>query len=101
MKDYNVTIAAKFSRFGCLNIVMSDRGFHFLNEIIVDFLEEFHMYHQKRTLYHPQANGTIEAFNKILEITLTKICNARQNDWDLCIPAVLWAYRTMYKKLPG
>ena len=32
---------------------------------------------------------------------LTKICNEQQNDWDVCVPAVLWAYRTTYKKITG
>ena len=80
---------------------MSDRGTHFLNETINALTEEFQAYHQKGTPYHPQANGTIEAFNKILETALTKVCNAQQNQWDLRILAVLWAYRTMCKKLTG
>lgn len=59
------------------------------------------MYHQKSTPYHPQANGTMEAFKKVLKTMLTKVCNAQCSDWDLRIPAILWAYRTTCKKLTG
>lgn len=27
------------------------------------------------------------------------VCNINKNDWDLCILAVLWAYKTTCKKL--
>jgi len=87
------------SWFGYPKILMSDRGSHFLNETIAALVEEFQMYHQKSTLYHPEANGTMEAFNKILENALTKFCNEKQNDWDVHILVVIWAYRTTCKKL--
>jgi hypothetical protein len=60
-----------------------------------DFLIQFH----KRNPYHPQANGTIKAFNKILERGLTKVCCANRDDWDERVPTVLWDYRTTTKSL--
>ena len=51
--------------------------------------------------YHPHANETVEAFSKVLGNALKKVFNAQRSDWNLCIPAILWAYRTTCKKLTG
>ena len=80
---------------------MSDQGSHLVKRIVKALTEELQVQHKRSTPYHPQVNGTVEAFTKILETVLTKVCNTNHDDWDLKIPTVLWAYRTTCKRLTG
>jgi transposase InsO family protein len=86
VKDCSAATTVKFifediiTRFGFLKILMSDQGTHSINKTIEALTQEFEVHHQKITPYHPQVNGTIKYFNKILEATLTKICIFNIND---------------------
>jgi transposase InsO family protein len=105
VKDYSATTAARFifddiiTRFGCPKILMTYQCTYFINKKFETVTEEFAFHHQKSTPYHPQTNVTVEAFNKILEKALMKICSVNRDYWDLRVPMVLWAYRTTCKKL--
>ena len=105
VRDCSAETAARFifehiiSRFGCPRSLTNDQGTHFINATVRSLLDTFMIQHHKSSPYHPQANGTVEAFNKILEKGLTKICNAQRDDWDKRLPAALWAYRTTVKRL--
>ena len=59
--------------FGFPNILISDQGTHFVNQLIGELMEEFHIHHRKTFPYHPQVNGVVKAFNKTLENALTNI----------------------------
>lgn len=62
-------------------------------------LQNFMVQQHKRRPYHTQANGTVEAFNKILDKGLTKTCFFNRDDWEKWVPATLWAYRATIKCL--
>lgn len=84
--DCSTKTIAKFifeyilSRFGYPKILMSDEGTNFLNKTIEALTEEFQVYHQNITPYHPQVNGIVEGFNKCLENALTKVCTVNRDE---------------------
>ncbi|MCO5567206.1 hypothetical protein L7F22_020894 [Adiantum nelumboides] len=90
-----------FTRYGLPIEIVSDRGSHFLNETIEYLLDEFMVIHKNSAPYHPQANGQAESTNKILGSVLTKIVSDKRSDWELKLPAALWAYRVAYKTAIG
>ena len=85
------------SRFGCLKILVIDRGSHFLNEAIKELTKLFQINHWKTISYHPQTNGLAERVNQTLVRILRKTVMDSKRDWDSKLTAALWAYRTTYK----
>ncbi|MCO5614982.1 hypothetical protein L7F22_069269 [Adiantum nelumboides] len=90
-----------FTRYGLPIEIVSDKGTHFINEVIHYLLDEFMVVHKKPAPYHPQANGQAESTNKILCTVLTKIVGTSRTDWEMKLHSALWAYRVAYKTAIG
>ena len=94
VKYYTTDTIARFifeiSRFGCPRSLTSDQQTHFIKNTVSSLLQNFLIQHHKRSPYHPQENGTVEKFNKILEKVLTKVCLGNQYDWDEREPSMIW-----------
>ena len=81
VKDCTAAIAVKFlfenvvTRFGFPKNLLSKKGMHFFNKMIVELATEFQIQHKNMTPYHPQENEMVEYFNKILDNALIKVCN--------------------------
>ncbi|KAL3694004.1 hypothetical protein R1sor_007655 [Riccia sorocarpa] len=101
-KDDAVTVAEFFfrniiSRYGCPLELVSDRGTHFLNNLVTELTNYFQIKHRKTTPYNPKANGLMEKCNGLICRILNKVTVNYAYDWDTKLPAALWAYRTAEK----
>ncbi|GET04437.1 putative integrase core domain protein [Rhizophagus clarus] len=80
-------------RHGCPKEILTDRGTHFVNDMLNSLCDKFGVKHRLSTAYHPQINGLVERFNRTLCETLAKFANENKNDWDLYVSTALFAYR--------
>ena len=81
-------------RHSCPRVIVSDNGTEFCNAVIDQINAFFNIKHTTTSIYHPQANGKVERFNRVMSDALAKLVDRSQRDWDSKIPAILSAYRT-------
>jgi len=60
-------------RFGVSRVLQSNRGIHFVNEMIQELTNKFQIWHSLSLPYHPQSNGLVECFNRTLCEGLAKV----------------------------
>ena len=88
-------------RFGHPLEIVSDRGTHFLNDVICDIITKYLINHRKTTPYNPKANGLTERANGIIGKVLNKLVAAHKTDWDLKLSSAVHAYNTSEKRTTG
>jgi hypothetical protein len=90
-----------FLVYGFPASLLSDRGTNFLSSLLSDILELFSIRKLSTTSYHPQTNGLTERFNSTLVSMLSHFTNKQQNNWDVFLPYLLFAYRTSTQEFLG
>ena len=88
-------------RFGHSLELVSDRGKHFLNDVIITITSKYLIKHRKTTPYNPKANGLTERANGIIGKIMNKMVSAHKTDWDRKLPSAVHAYNTSEKKTTG
>ena len=73
----------------------TDQGKTFESNLFQEMTKILGIKKTRTTPYHPQSDGLVERMNRSLKDMLSKVVNSQQDDWDLRIPQVLLAYRTM------
>src|SRR5437868_1075523 len=74
-------------------MILSDNGKNFISETVRILCEKFLIKHIFSSPYHPQTNGMVERLNRTLCSSLAKV-KEKDEDWDIHIPTILFAYRT-------
>lgn len=100
LPDCTAKSAAKFfiDRFilthGAPERLITDNGTHFNNHLLSAITSSMNIAHAFSASYHPQTNGQVERFNATFAAQLAKYCGPDQNDWDLYLPSIVYAYNT-------
>jgi transposase InsO family protein len=88
-------------RYGRPLEIVTDRGSHFVNELVTALLQRLSVKHRQASLHYPQANGLVKKTNGILTRIIEKIILENRRTWDEHIREALWAYWTAYKLSRG
>ena len=89
------------SRFGVPQSIVTDHGSHFKNHMMTELSAKLGFRHENSTPYYPQANGQVEAINKVLKHVINRMVGIHKSSWHLKIFSGLWAYRTSVKTNTG
>lgn len=91
-----VMVNEVISRHGVPEKLLSDQGSNFISNLARSFYDTLGIKKLFGAAYHPQTQGLVERFNGTLIGMLKMYVNEAQNDWDLYLPRVLFAYRSSY-----
>uniref|UniRef100_A0A3B5QD86 Integrase catalytic domain-containing protein n=1 Tax=Xiphophorus maculatus TaxID=8083 RepID=A0A3B5QD86_XIPMA len=81
-----------FSREGNPDYIVTDNGPQFLSSSFADFLRERGISHLRTSVYHPQCNGAVERWNRVLKETILT-AEHMQKDWKTTVTDFLQNYR--------
>ena len=89
------------SRLGTPLQVYSDQGCNFEAKIFQEMCTYLQIEKTRTTSLRPQANGSVERFNKTLINMLSMYCQSDQTKWDQYLQQVMMAYRSSVNSSTG
>lgn len=81
-----------FAREGNPLEITSDNGPQFTSSAFADFLKERGIKHIRTSVYHPQSNGCVERFNRVLKDCI-QAAEVAQRPWKPAVTEMLQNYR--------
>lgn len=88
-------------RFGCPKTVLTDLGRNFVSSMFEELLRFTKTNRLRTTAYHPQTDGLVERQNQTLKTMIRTYVNRKQDDWDILLPYLSFAYNTSVHSATG
>ena len=89
-----------FATHGLPEQVTSDNGSNLVSREFEDFFSSHGIYHRKVTPYWPQANATVERFNRTVEKAI-RTAHVEERDWRKALDTFLLNYRATPHAMTG
>ncbi|XP_077509231.1 uncharacterized protein LOC144120563 [Amblyomma americanum] len=89
-----------FARIGFPAEIQADQGTVFTSALTTTFLQRCGVRLIHSSVYHPQSNS-VEKWHSVLKRVLRASCYEHKDDWESCLPATLFALRTVPHEATG
>src|SRR5258708_4976185 len=101
-KEIRQALNVIFQRIGIPRVVVSDNGTNFVSNLNKIFFSKFGIEVRNSTPLHPQGNSLAERLVQNVKKMLHHIIISEEpRSWDLKLPFLLWALRTMENESTG
>jgi hypothetical protein len=94
-------LAGVFSHFGFPEECLSDLGPELMSEVMQIFMQDFKITQIRCSAYHPETNGACERFHRTLKSMIRSLTTEFKDEWDECLPWILFAYREIPMETTG
>ena len=88
-------------KFGAPDTLHTDQEINFNGDVTKDICQVFMIDKTRTSPYHPQGNGQVERFNRVIANTISKYCAEKPQERDLYLPLVNFVYNTTVHKTHG
>ena len=88
-------------KFGAPDVIHTDQGSNFNSELMNDICRIFMIEKTRTTPHHPQGNGQVGRFNRVIADTLSKYCAEKPQEWDVYLPYITFVYNTTAHRTIG
>ncbi|XP_039348172.1 uncharacterized protein LOC120373593 [Mauremys reevesii] len=85
-------------RFHLPEVIESDRGSHFISQVVQQVAQALGIQWKLHTPWRPQSSGQVERMNRTLKDTLTKLCMESGLKWPDALPLALTRIRRAPRK---